>query len=296
MTLEQLRLFVAVAKFEHVTRAAEAVNLTQSAVSAAIAALESRYGVKLFHRIGRRIELTDEGRQFLNEAHAVLARAEAAELALTEMSGLKRGVLVVKASQTIASYWLPSRLVAFRHAYPQIEVRLSIGNTAQVAEAVADGAAELGFIEGQIDDPMLELTVVDSDRLVIVVAKGHRWATKQRVLPEELVQENWVLREPGSGTRSEFEAALAKRGVSIGRLKVVLELPSNEAVRAAVEAGAGATAISELVAASGFRSGALSRVRFKLPDRTFHVVRHRERYHSRAGDAFMVIAEKRGTR
>ena len=296
MTLEQLRLFVAVAKFEHVTRAAEAVNLTQSAVSAAIAALESRYGVKLFHRIGRRIELTDEGRQFLDEAHAVLARAAAAELALTEMSGLKRGVLVVKASQTIASYWLPSRLVAFRHAYPQIEVRLSIGNTAQVAEAVAEGAAELGFIEGQINDPALELTVVDSDRLVIVVAKGHRWMTKQRVSPEELIQENWVLREPGSGTRSEFEAALAKRGVAVGRLKVVLELPSNEAVRAAVEAGAGATAISELVAASGFRSGALARVGFKLPDRTFHVVRHRERYHSRAGDAFMAIAAKRGTR
>ena len=296
MTLEQLRLFVAVAKFEHVTRAAEAVNLTQSAVSAAIAALESRYGVKLFHRIGRRIELTDEGRQFLDEAHAVLARAAAAELALTEMSGLKRGVLVVKASQTIASYWLPSRLVAFRHAYPQIEVRLSIGNTAQVAEAVAEGAAELGFIEGQINDPALELTVVDSDRLVIVVAKGHRWMIKQRVSPEELIQENWVLREPGSGTRSEFEAALAKRGVPVGRLKVVLELPSNEAVRAAVEAGAGATAISELVAASGFRSGALSRVRFKLPDRTFHVVRHHERYHSRAGDAFMAIAAKRGTR
>jgi DNA-binding transcriptional LysR family regulator len=120
--------------------------------------------------------------------------------------------------------------------------------------------------------------------------------TKQRVSPEDLIQENWVLREPGSGTRSEFKAALAKRGVSVGRLKVVLELPSNEAVRAAVEAGAGATAISELVAASSFRSGALARVRFKLPDRTFHVVRHRERYHSRAGDAFMAIAAKRGPR
>lgn len=293
MTLEQLRLFAAVATCEHVTRAAAAVRLTQSAVSAAIAALETRYGVKLFHRIGRRIKLTDEGRQFLDEARAVLARAEAAERALAEMSGLKRGVLTVQASQTIASYWLPSRLVAFRRAYPDIEVRLSIGNTARVAAAVVDGAAELGFVEGQVADKRLELKVVDRDRLCIVVASGHRWARQPRISPQELMRESWVLREPGSGTRSEFEAALAKHRLSADRLKVVLELPSNEAVRAAVEAGAGATAISELVAASGIASGALSRVRFKLPERTFHVVRHRERYRSKAGDAFMTIATKR---
>ncbi len=292
MTLEQLRLFVAVATCEHVTRAAAAVKLTQSAVSAAIGALESRYGVKLFHRIGRRIKLTDEGREFLEEARSVLARAEAAERALAEMSGLKRGVLIVQASQTIASYWLPSRLVAFRHAYPEIEVRLSIGNTAQVAEAVVEGAAELGFVEGQVTDARLEFKVVDRDRLCIVVASGHRWAGQPRISPQEMLRETWVLREPGSGTRSEFEAALARHGVSADRLKVALELPSNEAVRAAVEAGAGATAISELVATSGFLSGRLSRVRFKLPERIFHAVRHRERYRSRAGDAFMAIATK----
>jgi DNA-binding transcriptional LysR family regulator len=296
MTLEQLRLFAAVAKYEHVTRAAAAVNLTQSAVSAAVAALEARYGVKLFHRIGRRIELTDEGRQFLQQAHAVLAQAQAAELALAEMSGLKRGVLIVKASQTIASYWLPSRLVAFRGAYPQIEIKLSIGNTAQVAAAVNDGSAELGFVEGSVNNPALQLTVVDSDRLVIVVGKRHPWASKQRVSLEELTQENWILREPGSGTRSEFEAALSQRGVAPERLKIALELSSNEAVRAAVEAGAGATALSELVAAPSIRSGTLARVRFKLPDRTFRAVRHGERYHSRASEAFIALVTKQKTR
>lgn len=296
MTLEQLRLFVEVARREHVTRAAEAVKMTQSAVSAAISNLESRFEVKLFHRIGRRIELTTEGRQFLDEAVAVLARAEAAERVLTEMSGLKRGILVVKASQTISSYWLPSRLVAFRRAYPQIEIRLSVGNTAQVAEEVGAGTAELGFIEGRVSDPELELTVVDSDRLIVVVAKGHPWAAKRRLSPEELARGNWVLREQGSGTRSEFEAALAKRGVTIDRERIVLDLPSNEAVRAAVEAGAGATAISELVVASGFRSGVLSRVRFELPDRPFYAVQHRGRYHSRAAEALMAIATRRGSR
>ncbi len=294
MTLEQLRIFVAVAEREHVTRAAEALRLTQSAVSAAIAALEAHYGVTLFDRVGRRIELNEEGRTFLGEARAVLARAAAAELSLAELSGLKRGTLIVQASQTIASYWLPARLVAFRRTYPSIDVKLSVGNTAQVAKAVADGDAELGFVEGRIDDPALEQRVIDRDRLTIVVAPDHPWAAVAQLSSKDLLEGEWVLREAGSGTRSEFEAALAERSIAAGQLNVVLELPSNEAVRAAVEAGAGATAISELVVESGLRAGALKAVNFALPDRLFHTMRHRERYHSKAGRAFLdLIAQGR---
>ena len=106
MTLEQLRVFVAVAERQHVTRAAEALNVAQSAVSASIAALEGRHGAKLFHRVGRRIEFTEAGALFLAEARAVFARAELAELVLSELGELKRGVLSVYASQTIAGYWL----------------------------------------------------------------------------------------------------------------------------------------------------------------------------------------------
>ena len=214
MTLEQLRIFVAVAECEHVTRAAEALRLTQSAVSAAVAALENRYNVTLFDRVGRRIELNEVGRLFLGEARAVLARAAAAELALSEMSGLKRGTLSVHASQTIASYWLSPRLVAFRGAYPQIEVKLAVGNTAQTAKAVIDGTAELGFVEGRVDDVALQQSTIDQDQLTIVVGAGHPWAHKKRLTEKDLVEGDWVLREPGSGTRSEFEAALSGRGVS----------------------------------------------------------------------------------
>jgi len=135
MTLEQLRIFVAVAERQHVTQAARALNLAQSATSHAIAALETRHGTKLFNRVGRGIELTAAGHVFLASAKSVLARVEAAELTLNEFGGLKRGTLAVQASQTIASYWLPRHLVAFRQAYPQIHVRLAIGNTAQVAVA-----------------------------------------------------------------------------------------------------------------------------------------------------------------
>ena len=148
MTLEQLRIFVAVAERQHVTQAARALNLAQSATSHAIAALETRHDTKLFNRVGRGIELTEAGHVFLASAKSILARVEAAELTLNEFGSLKRGTLAVQASQTIASYWLPRHLVAFRQAYPKIEIRLAIGNTAQVAAAVESGTAELGFVEG----------------------------------------------------------------------------------------------------------------------------------------------------
>src|ERR1700756_1164981 len=104
MTLEQLRIFVAVAELQHMTKAARAINITQSAASSAIAALEARYGTKLFHRIGRRIELTEAGRLFLTEARAVLARTSSAEKLLQDLSGLASGSLSLHASQTIANY------------------------------------------------------------------------------------------------------------------------------------------------------------------------------------------------
>jgi DNA-binding transcriptional LysR family regulator len=288
MTLEQLRIFVAVAERQHMTRAAEALNLTQQAVSSAVVTLENTYSTALFHRVGRRIELTEAGGVFLEEARSVLTRAAAAELALSELGDLKRGTLAVQASQTIASYWLPRSLLAFRRAYPEIALRVGIGNTAQAAKAVLDGAAELGFIEGAIDEPALSCELLSEDRLVLVVAPAHPWARRDRVELHELAESEWVLREVGSGTRSAFESSLEQLGLAPRLLKVVMELPSNEAVRRAVEVGCGVTVIPELVADAALRSNALRRVPIDLPARPLFVVRHRERYRSKAADALLL--------
>lgn len=176
MTLEQLRIFAAVAELQHVTRAAGRLHLTQAAVSAAIAALEQGHGIKLFDRVGRGIALTAAGRQFLPEAQAVLARAAAAQAALADFSGLKRGRLTVHASQTIASYFLPPRLVAFRALHPGVEVALSVGNTGQVAQALRDGQAELGFVEGPLAAPGLLVEEVAGEHMAVFVAAAHPWA------------------------------------------------------------------------------------------------------------------------
>src|SRR5215831_8258939 len=289
MTLEQLRVFVAVAERLHVTKAARALNLAQSAASHAIAALEARYDTKLFNRVGRRIELTEAGQVFLIEARAVLAQAEAAQLALSEYGSLQRGTLSIHASQTIAGYWLPRHIVAFRQAHPHVQIRLAIGNTAQVAAAVEGGVAELGFVEGAVESAHFACTPVARDRLVVVVGRDHLWAGRPRLALRDLVKSEWVLREVGSGTRSVFEDALAHLGINPRTLRVPLELPSNEAVRAAVEAGLGATAISSSVAAPSIEAGLLHQVVLRLPEREFHVLRHRDRYQSRAAEALLAL-------
>lgn len=292
MTLEQLRIFVAVAERQHVTQAAAALNLAQSAASHAIAALEAQHRTKLFNRVGRRIELTEAGHVFLAESRAVLARVEAAQLALSDFSGLKRGTLPVQASHTIAGYWLPRHLVDFKRAYPQIQIRLTIDNTAQVAAAVESGTAELGFVEGAIEKEQLVCTPVARDQLFVVVGPEHPWADGRPLAPADLAAAEWVLREPGSGTRSAFEDALACSGIEPAKLRIALELPSNESVRAAVEAGLGATAISASVAAPSLEAGLLCQAQFPLPERYFYALRHRGRYLAASTRALMDIVSK----
>ena len=293
VTLDQIRIFIAVAEREHLTRAAEALHLTPSAVSAAIHALETRYGVRLFNRVGRRIELSAAGRMFLVEAKATQQSAKSTELALTELGGMRRGTLTIQASQTIASYWLPPFLVAFQAAYPAIDVILHESNSAGVAKAVLDGTADLGFAEGDIEDCALTIAAVARDRLVIVAAPDHPLAKKRKVSPRALADASWILREKGSGTRSMFEAALRTRAIDPTTLGTVLELPTNEAVCVAVRFSAHLTVVSELVARPHVDAGRLSLIAFDLETRSFSLVRHRQRYRTKTSEAFEALLSER---
>ncbi len=290
MTLEQLRVFIAVAECEHMTRAARQLNLTQSAASAAVAALEERHGVKLFDRIGRRIALTAAGRVFLGEAKAVLARALAAEQGLADLAGLKTGELVVAASQTIGSYWLPPHIVHFRALYPGVTIKLRIGNTRRVAALASGGDVDLGFVEGEVSEPALAVRSIGEDELVVVAAPEER-CVLEGLDPSRLAALPWVARERGSGTRAAFEAALTAFGADAAKRNIVLELPSNEAIRAAVEAGAGLAVMSRLVVNASIKAGSLIASSLALPRRRFFLLRHKERYESQAARAFVRTIE-----
>jgi DNA-binding transcriptional LysR family regulator len=285
MTLEQLRIFVAVAERQHVTRAAEALNITQSAVSAAIAALEARHDIRLFDRVGRGIVLNDVGRALLSDARVTLAHAAGLDHMLAGFRGLERGSLRIGASQTVGGYWLPRLLGKFRKRYPGIALTLDIANSERVAEQVAAGEVELGFVEGVIDDPGLLRWPIAEDRLLAVQAG----TAPSRIDADWVRSTDWVLREAGSGTRSTFEAVLAGMGVDPAELKVALVLPSNEAVRSAVIAGAGAAVLSTVVVTSALSAGHLLALRLDVPPRRFFGLRHRERQPSRAAQAFLEL-------
>ena len=289
MTLDQLRIFVAVAEREHLTQAATALRLTPSAVSSAVHVLEERYGAHLFDRVGRRIELSADGRAFLTEARATLASAAAAEQALRELGGLARGTLAIAASQTSASHWLPPMLMRFRTAYPAVGLTIAEGNTTSVSDAVLEGRADLGLIEGDIDRPELSVTIVDDDRLVLVAAPDHPLADATSLPARDLAAARWVMRERGSGTRAMFEQAIRGRGIDPSTLDIVLELPTNEAVCAAVRASPCLTVVSNLVARPHIEAGRLKELRTALPARHFALLRHKERYKTKASVAFEAL-------
>lgn len=297
MTLDQLRVFVAVAEREHVTRAAEVLDMTQSSVSVTISALEREFGTKFFHRLGRGIVLTEGGKLFLDEAKAILARTEITSLVMGEYTGLTRGRLEIMASHTIASHLLPARLVDFRHAYPGIQLAISIGNSEQVETAILNGTVELGFSEGppaEIVDPALAFEIVATDPLIIIAPPGHPWTKLKRLGAKELATGQWVVRESGSGTRNGFFKAMETLGVARSLLQIAIDLPSNHAVLEAVISGAGPAILSERVCTAACASGLVTRIPVQLHSRSFFAVQHMDRYRSRAVSAFLEILRTHG--
>lgn len=290
MTLEQLRVFVTVAETLNMRRAGELLHLTQPAVSAAVTALEVRHDAQLFDRIGRGLALSEAGRSFLPEARAVLARVADANRVLQDLAGLVRGRVRLVASQTIATYWLPGRMARFVEAYPGIDVSLAADNTANAVADVLAGEADLGFVEGDVDEGALHSQQVGGDRLGLYAAPGHPLAGR-RVRAKQLREAVWVLREDGSGTRKHLQAGLAGVGVHLDELNAKLVLPSNGAVLEAVVAGGLVAAVSDLAAASRVAAGLLVRLDCEMPRRSFWLVQHRERRPSRAAVAFTAVLE-----
>jgi DNA-binding transcriptional LysR family regulator len=296
MTLDQLRVFIAVAERGHVTRAAEVLGISQSAASAAIAALEARYRTKLFDRVGRGIELTETGRQFLREARAVLDRASMARSVLEDLAGLATGSVAIAASQTIATYWLPRRLAAFHRANPGVRLNVVIRNTREVESAVVEGEVHIGLVEGPTQHPALTRQQVDQDRLVLVVASDRPPLPINAAGRLDLRTITWVIREAGSGTRRVLEDLAFREGMSLDDLNIFLVLPSNEAVREAIEAGAGATIISRHVVASAIAAGTLTAIPIELPPREYALLRHRDRHATPAQLALVThLTEAKGT-
>ena len=299
MTLDQLRIFLAVVEHLHFTHAAEALYITQPAVSAAIQNLEEEYGVKLFHRIGRRIEIADAGKLLQLEAQKILDSVTMTERGLRELNNLQRGELKLGTSLTIGNYWLPDKISSFKRQYPGIFVNCTLGNAEEICEGTATGIFDLGLVTGEVKASLkncLEQEVVGSDRLQIVVGKSHPWFDKTEISTSELPTTAWVMRESGSGAQQMFEQSLQKWGIDPSELNVILVLNSSEMVKAVVESGVGAAAIPELMVSKEIQLDTLRSIQVidstEGSNVTFEIVqpvwklKHRQRFQTRLSIAF----------
>ncbi len=229
----QLRAFHAVAAEGGFTRAAAALHVTQPTLSAQVKELEATWGIRLFERVGRGVEITELGRALFALTARLASLEGEAEQLLASARGLLRGQLRVMAD---APHHIIPLLKPFGTRYPAIRFSLTFGNTSATLAALHDRSCDVAVLPDLAPDPRLHQAVLRRDRLVLCVAADHRWARRRAVPLADLASERVVLREPGSTTRALFEAALAAAGVILGE---TIDIGSREAVREAVAAGLG---------------------------------------------------------
>ncbi|WP_298817991.1 LysR family transcriptional regulator [Chloroflexus sp.] len=261
LNLHLLRIFVAVLDQGSFTRAAEALVMSQSAVSRAVQELERQLNTVLLERRPRGVVPTEAGIVLGEHARRIFAHERLAIEALNELRGLQRGRLAIGASSTIGTYLLPPLLGLYHRQYPGIELFLDIGNTQQVMEHLLAYRIDIAYVEGPVEpDERLQISPWRNDELVVIAAPDHPLARQPNLTCADLNGAPFVLREPGSGTREVMEQALTARGITI---RPVMELGSTEAVKQAVSAGLGLSIVSLVTLQMDIIAGRLTILRVR---------------------------------
>ncbi|ACL23448.1 LysR family transcriptional regulator [Chloroflexus aggregans] len=287
LNLHLLRIYVAVLDHGSFTRAAEALTMSQSAVSRAVQELERQLGTVLLERRPRGVAPTEAGVILGEHARRIFAHERLAIESLNELRGLQRGRLAIGASSTIGTYLLPPLLGAYHRQYPGIELFLNIGNTQQVMEHLLEYRIEVAYVEGPVTpDERLQITLWRDDELVVIAAPDHPLARRAHLTEADIIGAPFVLREPGSGTREVMEQALAERGITV---QPVMELGSTEAVKHAVSAGLGLSIVSKVAIQMEIIAGRLTILRIPslMIQRRLSRVRLIERPQSQALTAWL---------
>jgi len=252
-TLQQLRLFDAVARHGSYTRAAEAIHLTQPAVSIQIKRLEETLGVALFEQMGKRIYLTAASRELYATCREVFERLGAFEGKLDELRGEIAGPLNL-AAVTTAKYFLPHYLGAFLRRYPNVTPQLKVSNRARILERLENNEDDIYVMATLPDRSDIEVHPFLKDELVMFAHPDHPLAKKRRIPVSRLTRERLISREAGSGIRMTFERMLRDKGVTI---EPYMELGSGEAIKQAVMSGIGIGVLSNLSLRLELESGRL---------------------------------------
>lgn len=280
-TLRQLQVFITIAHHQNLTRAADELAMSQSAASSALKDFEHQFGVQLFDRAGKRLQLNEQGRLVRPKAEALLAQAQDFEQTLLRHA--EAGPLNVGATLSIGNYLAVGMMAQYMTAHPDATVRLDVANTRQIADKVLNYELDIGLIEGELNHPDLDIIPWRRDELALFCHPHDSLAQRQQqqgfLTDADLRSARWILREAGSGTRQAFDRAL--HGL-LPELHVTLELQHTEAIKRAVEAGLGIGCLSLITLGDAFKRGSL--IRLRAPQRDFsrqlYLIIHKQKYRS----------------
>lgn len=293
LNLNQLRIFQAVAEARSFTRAAELVHLTQPGISKHIKQMEEHYGAPLFDRLGKKVALTEAGEILSEATREIMASLTAAEQRIGELKGLHGGKLVLGASFPLGIYVLPGILAAFRKQYPAVEVTVDISLSERIVAKILANKLDLGLITPGADDPRLFARQFMTDELIAIAPRNHRWASKKRIRPQELLGETFIVSARGAGTRAVVEERLKEKGIVLSN---VVDFGNVEGVKRAVEAGLGVSIQARSVVEREISAGSLTGIALTGMDAKLarFYIRRKDKHLSNAAQAFLALLQAQG--
>lgn len=290
VSVHQLRLLVAVIDHGGFSRAADALGLSQPAISHQLKSLASAVGVPILETIGRRSQLTQAGTLLYDHAKRILGEFEAAGQTLEELRGIRRGVLRLAGDTTVGIYVLPDLLGAFRDLYPSVEVRLGVDNRRSLYERLIANETDFVVSGRHWEDspvPLVELPLL-ANELIAIASPHSPLAARGPITLADVAAQPFIIREPGSGTRETTEEAFAQHGLSI---RPVMELASNGAIKRAVARDLGVSILSRYATGLEMQIGHLVElpvVGFPLR-RQWHLVHLRDKRLGPVEEAFLAF-------
>jgi len=263
-----------------VTKAAEALHMTQPAVTFQVRQLEEYFNTRLFDRTHNKVNLTPAGERVSEFAERIFDLYSEMENSVRDLTGEISGALTIGASTTIAEYMLPALLGEFKNRYPEINLRLKVSNSEGIVSMVEHNVIDLGVVESPVSNKNLIVEVCHDDQLVVVAAPDHELVKRGRkVKAAEIASYPFVSREEGSGTRDVIMQYLIDENVNPGEMNICLELGSPEAIKGAVEAGMGITIISRSIIDKELKLNTLCELQLDPPlSRPFSFVRQRQKF------------------
>ena len=279
LDFRQLQIFMAVWECRSISRAADAVHLTQPTVSAHLKALEDELGIKLFDRTSRKVVPTAAARILYPYIKRIIKLNRQAREELSAFMGEEKGMLELGASNIPGQYLLPVLVGEFKNSRPGIKIKINIDDTAGTVEKVSTGLLELGIVGAPLARKKLVFEECFSDELFFVTGPDEPAGDYSHITLDMLPEMPMIMRESGSGTRQTIENSLQPHGISMNDLNVVMEMGSTEAVRQAVKAGLGCAIISRRAVEDDIKCGLLRTVPLEgvRITRFFYTVRARGR-------------------